>query len=71
VGFEAGSDIVRIPQLFGGLPIADPGAMAARVLALGGNAWVDLGDAGSLTFIGITADMVKASPAAFFSFYEM
>ena len=64
--FKPGDDVLQIARNINGLDISNASDVAARVLDVGGNAVIDLGNGDTVTLMNVNAQDVQNNPNAFF-----
>ena len=64
--FKQGDDVLQIARNINGLNISNAADVAARVLDVGGNAVIDLGNGDTVTLMNVNAQDVHNNPNAFF-----
>ena len=64
--FKQGDDVLQIARNINGLNISNASDVAARVLDVGGNAVIDLGNGDTVTLMNVNAQDVHNNPNAFF-----
>ena len=64
--FKPGDDVLQIARNINGLDITNASDVAARVLDVGGNAVIDLGNGDTVTLMNVNAQDVHNNPNAFF-----
>ena len=64
--FKPGDDVLQIARNINGLDISNASDVAARVLDVGGNAVIDLGNGDTVTLMNVNAQDVHNNPNAFF-----
>ena len=64
--FKQGDDVLQIARNINGLDIGNAADVAARVLDVGGNAVIDLGNGDTVTLMNVNAQDVHNNPNAFF-----